>query len=58
MAEQDDDQAPAEQSARPATRRIVLKEDQEEAGPLGRPRMTEVPDEWADHWDERIWRRA
>ncbi|GGV06287.1 hypothetical protein GCM10010495_18020 [Kitasatospora herbaricolor] len=58
MAERDDGQAAVEQSARPATHRVVLKEDQREAGPLGRPRTTEVSDEWADQWDERIWRRA
>ncbi len=54
MAEQDNDQAEPQQ-ARPATRRVVLKGDRD---PLGWPRTTEVPDEWADQWDERIWRRA
>ncbi|MFE3109352.1 hypothetical protein ACFXKJ_02845 [Kitasatospora indigofera] len=57
MAENDEDQVEPQQ-ARPATRRVVLKDDLQEAGPLGRPRTTEVPDEWADQWDERIWRRA
>ncbi|MER5352766.1 hypothetical protein ABT093_20835 [Kitasatospora sp. NPDC002551] len=54
---QDDDQAEAER-AWPAIRRVVLKDDRREAGPLGRPRATEMSADAADHWDETIWRRA
>ncbi|MFF1906015.1 hypothetical protein [Kitasatospora sp. NPDC058218] len=54
MAKHDDDQAEP-QSARPATRKVVMKDDRD---PLGRPRTTEMAADVADHWDETIWRRA
>ncbi|MFB7474577.1 hypothetical protein [Kitasatospora sp. NPDC056184] len=54
MAEHDEDQAECE-PARPAIRRVVLKDDRD---PLGRPRTTEMAADVADHWDETIWRQT